>query len=135
MAKTMRLPFKRPWTVAAIVVAVVLYAVALSGAAYELTSPSTLSFHVWLRKSYSIVAFALVGYLFRRATLEGGGKHPIAAAILGTALYSAIIEVGQAFVGSKEGLSWNAVDTLCGAIGGTVGAADLIFARLRARSV
>jgi hypothetical protein len=132
MAKAMRFPFKRPWTVAAIVVALALFAVAVSNSAYELTSPSSLSFHVWLRKTYSIGAFTLVGYLLRRAALEGGGTHPIRTAIFGTALYSAAIEAGQAFAGSHEGLAWNAIDTACGAIGGTLATADLILRRVRA---
>ncbi len=36
--------------------------------------------------------------------------------------YSAAIEVAQAWLGSKEGLAWNAIDTLCGAAGGALGA-------------
>jgi hypothetical protein len=128
----MRPLLKSPWTVAAIVVAVALYAIAVSNAAYELTSPSSLSFHVWLRKTYSIVAFTLVGYLLRRATFEHGGNRPILVSILGTGLYSAAIEVGQAIGGSKEGFGWNGFDTLCGVVGGTLAVADLILARLKA---
>jgi hypothetical protein len=130
----MRSLLKSPWTVAAIVVALALYAIAVSNAAYELTSPSSLSFHVWLRKTYSIVAFTLVGYLFRRAALEHGSKRPMLVSILGTGLYSAAIEVGQAIGGSREGFGWNAIDTLCGALGGTLATADLILERLRAEA-
>ena len=129
MPNAMRLSLKAPWTLAAIAVAAVLYAVAISGAVYEVTSPSWLSFHLVLRKCYSVGAFALVGYLFRRAARERGGTHLVAVAVLGTALYSAAIEVGQYFAGSKEGLGWNAIDTLCGALGGAIASADLILAR------
>jgi hypothetical protein len=131
-----RLVLRYRWTLAAIVVAGVLYALALSDAFYELTSPTALSWHVWLRKAYSIVAFTLVGYLFRRSLEERGGKQFIAVAVIGTALYSAAIEVGQFLAGSKEGLGWNAVDTICGAVGGAIATADLIAVttrRVRAR--
>jgi hypothetical protein len=133
MRKAVRLSFKAPWTAAAIAVAVALYAAAINNALYELTSPSSLSYHVWLRKAYSIVAFTLVGYLFRRSAHERGGTHQIAVAILGTALYSAAIEVGQFLAGSKEGLGWNAIDTICGAIGGALACADLISRRFKTR--
>lgn len=127
--------FKRyPWTVAAIVVALILYIMAISDAVYELTSPSFLSFHVLLRKVYSIGAFTLVGYLLRRSLAERGGAKLIMVAVLGTALYSSAIEVGQFLAGSKEGLRWNVFDTICGAIGGTIASCDLIWARLRKRA-
>lgn len=113
-------------------VAAALYAIALSDAAYELTSPVELSFHVLLRKTYSIVAFALVGYLLRRALRESGRDAPratIVACIAGVAAYSAAIEVGQWLAGSHEGLAWNAFDTFCGAVGGTLAVVDLILGR------
>lgn len=123
---------RRPWTIAAVLVAAALYAIALSNAAYELTSPSYLSWHVVLRKAYSIVAFALVGYLLRRALRENGREEPratIVACVAGVAAYSAAIEVGQFFCGSHEGLGWNAIDTVCGGVGGALAAADLIARR------
>jgi hypothetical protein len=120
---------RKPWTIAAIIVAAILYAVACSDAIYELTSPSALSWHVLLRKTYSIVAFALVGYLFRRAQAENGGQRLIVSTIIGVAAYSAAIEVGQYFAGSKEGLLWNAFDTACGAAGGALATLDLSVGR------
>ena len=125
---------RRPWTVAAVLVAALLYAVALSNAAYELTSPSAFELHVLLRKAYSIVAFTLVGFLLRRALRENGRDVPratVLTCIAGVAAYSAAIEVGQWFVGSREGLAWNAVDTLCGAAGGTLAVIDILSRRLR----
>jgi hypothetical protein len=126
----MRTLRRYPWTFAAIVVAATLYALAINDAFYELTSPTFLSWHVWLRKAYSIIAFTLVGYLFRRSLGERGGSRFITVAVLGSAFFSAAIEVGQFLAGSPEGLGWNAFDTTCGAIGGTIASADLIFARL-----
>jgi hypothetical protein len=114
----------KPWTVAALLVGAALYAASLSQAFYELTSPSYLSWHVLLRKTYSIVAFATVGYLLRRALAENGATKFVVPCIAGVALYSALIEVGQFFAGSKEGLAWNAFDTACGAAGGLIAVAD-----------
>jgi hypothetical protein len=120
----------KPWTVAAIVVAAVFFALAVSHAVYELTSPHALSWHVLLRKTYSIVAFTIVGYLLRRALVENGRVTNVGATcIAGVAVYSACIEVGQYLHGAREGLTWNAIDTICGAIGGALATCDLAFAR------
>ena len=117
-------PFK-PWTVATIAVATVLYVVALSHAVYETTSPAWLSWHVVLRKIYSVAAFAIVGTLLRRALGENGYAGPLApACVLAVATYSAAIEVGQYVHGSLEGLGWNVFDTLCGACGGALATID-----------
>jgi hypothetical protein len=111
------------WSLATAVVGAGLYAAALSGDLYDLTSPPVLSWHILLRKAYSIVAFVLVGYLLRRAFAERARRLSPAACALAVALYSAAIEIGQAFVGSHEGLAWNAVDVACGAIGGLLASA------------
>jgi hypothetical protein len=121
------------WTIAAIVVAMILFAAAVSRAVYDLTSPEGLSWHVVLRKFYSIVAFALVGYLLRRALAENGRHaHVVTTCVVGVAAYSAAIEVAQFFHGSTEGLGWNAFDTLCGAAGGALATVDLAGRRFRA---
>jgi len=97
-----------------------LYAVALSNQAYEVTSPPALSFHVLLRKAYSIGAFAAIGFLATRSRLPGLARpQPVAA---GVGLYSAAIEVGQYLTGVREGLASNAFDVLCGIVGGALGA-------------
>jgi hypothetical protein len=122
----------RPWTLAAGLVAGALYAIALSDAVYELTSPIALSWHVLLRKTYSIGAFTLVGYLLRRALRENGRESrraTIVACVAGVAAYSAAIEFGQWLAGSHEGLGWNTVDTICGAVGGAFAVADLVIGR------
>ncbi|MBD5633561.1 MAG: hypothetical protein IAI49_03680 [Candidatus Eremiobacteraeota bacterium] len=120
------------WTLLTVLVAAIFFAIAVSRAVYELTSPSWLSWHVLLRKSYSIVAFAIVGYLGRRALGEWGraGKT-VATCVLGVAAYSAAIEVAQYVHGSREGLVWNAIDTLCGALGGALATVDLSLRRVR----
>jgi hypothetical protein len=110
----------KPWTIAAVVIAVALFALAISHGVYELTSPSWFALHVLVRKIYSVVAFALVGYLWRRAAAENGRSLQAGNLIVGVALYSAGIEVGQFLHGSREGLGWNAFDILCGALGGAL---------------
>ncbi len=114
--------------------AVAFFALATSREVYLTTSPIGLTWHVALRKAYSIVAFAIVGYAFRRA-LETSGKRNVAlACVVGIALYSAAIEVAQWFHGSNEGFGWNAIDTLCGALGGALAVADRLASRTRGRS-
>ncbi|HEY8314144.1 MAG TPA: hypothetical protein VIG51_08190 [Candidatus Baltobacteraceae bacterium] len=101
-------------------VATVLFALSLSGSFEELTSPHLLSWHVLLRKAYSIGAFAVVAFLLAR--LQNAVTAAAAFRIGWTiALYSAAIEVGQAIVGSHEGLRWNLADTMMGFVGGLIG--------------
>jgi hypothetical protein len=109
------------WTLIACGLAIVFFALALSNAVYELTSPFELSWHILLRKFYSIVAFSLVGYAARRAFDEHGISRSPLVAVIAVAAYSALIEIGQALLGSHEGLLWNTVDVVCGAIGGLIG--------------
>ncbi len=112
------------WTLIATLVACLVYALALRDDFYHLTSPTALPWHVALRKLYSIVAFAVVGYLARRALIENGRDRVVVPCIVGVAVYSALIEVGQYLLGSKEALGWNAIDTLCGAVGGALAVWD-----------
>ncbi len=97
--------------------AIVLFAIALSGEVYDATSPPAFTWHVLLRKVYSIIAFAVVGAAY---TYARRGARPLDAA-LAIALYSGGIEIGQWFV-ADEPLRWNLFDVGCGAIGGAVGA-------------
>ena len=94
---------------------------ASSDTVYNLTSPPG-PLQILMRKSNSILAFALLGYLFARA-LSASDKPKstiyVAAAI---GAYSLLIEIEQAIVGSHEGLVWNTVDVICGVIGGYIGA-------------
>ena len=124
------------WTPLVALAAAVLFFVALSDAIYEATSPSAFAWHVVLRKAYSVAAFALVGYLLRRALAEHGKTRVPATCVWGMAAYSGAIEIGQALVGSHEGLLWNGVDVLCGALGGALACADQILTgRLKRRPI
>ena len=115
----------KPWTAAAFALGTVLYVVAISNEIYALTSPPALSWHVLLRKTYSVVAFTLFAYLAGRAIRENGGRPTagLLSPIVGA--YSFAIEVGQAVAGSREGPLWQTIDVACGALGGVLGAAVL----------
>lgn len=123
----------RPWWIAvATIVAAVLFWLATSETVYELTSPPDLSWHVLLRKAYSIGAFALVGFTTDKAL--GPSARPALRAALVVAAYSGAIEIAQAWSGSHEGLRWNAFDVLCGAVGGWLGVTVERIARARRRA-
>lgn len=94
--------------------------VALSNEVYNITSPPGLSVHVFLRKLYSVVAFALVGAAWAWAW-PGPASARIRVAVLAIATYSGLIEIGQKLHGSEEGPFWNGVDVACGAVGGALG--------------
>ena len=119
------------WTLIATGLAIVFFALALSNAVYEMTSPWFLSWHVLLRKFYSIVAFSLVGYATRRAFDEHAVARSPVATPLAIALYSGLIEAGQALLGSREGFAWNSIDVACGAAGGLIGDAAVRFMQRR----
>lgn len=84
----------KPWTIALLLVGSALYVAALSTTLYEATSPSWLTWHVVLRKAYSVVAFATVGYLLRRSRVENGRFRVLLPCIAGMALY----KIGRAHV-------------------------------------
>lgn len=111
------------------VIAAVFFFIALSDAVYEATTPPG-----WLgvlaRKIYSVGAFAIVGYCFSQALRLGSGERSPFVIAGAVALYSAAIEIGQAVVGSHEGLTWNGIDVACGFLGGLIGrlAAGVRFA-------
>lgn len=123
----------KPWILATVVVGTTLFVLACRNDFYQLTSPEALSWHVALRKAYSIVAFALVAYLLRRALeAEGRPGATVVACVAGLAAYSAAIEVGQYVSGSREGPVWNAIDIGCGAVGGALAVSDRLRTLLRA---
>lgn len=100
---------------------------------YEATSPSWMSFHVLLRKAYSVVAFALVGFTLARATHLAGRSWGPARVGLSVGLYSTLIEVCQAMVaGARESFTQQSLDVAAGLIGGALGALVAgLFARGR----
>ncbi len=110
------------WIVAALAVSGALYFAALNSDFYNLTSPFDFDLHVVLRKLYSVGAFALVSFLIARALAELGLPIYARWVVLIGAAYSGAIEVGQFFNGSPEGLTWNAFDVGCGALGGALAA-------------
>ena len=81
-----------------------------------------------LRKFYSVVAFALLGFIVHLALPRT--RRPELRAALIVAGFSAVIEVVQKLDGAHEGLLSNAIDVACGALGGWLGAA--IFSRASA---
>ncbi|HEY4440145.1 MAG TPA: hypothetical protein VGN14_06790 [Candidatus Elarobacter sp.] len=110
-----------------------LFWLATSDAVYDITSPPKFSLHVLFRKAYSIVAFALVGFTADKAL--GPTTRPVLRAVLLVAAYSGAIEIAQARLGSHEGPEWNAMDVICGAIGGGLGVvAEERIRRLRRRA-
>jgi VanZ family protein len=123
---------RRGWTAVATILAAALFWLATSDVVYEVTSPPEWSWHILLRKTYSIGAFALVGFTADRAL--GPSARPALRAALLVATYSGAIEIAQAWRGSHEGLRWNAIDVLCGAAGGWLGTAYLFFVRSRRKA-
>lgn len=101
-----------------LVTSALFYVLAQSSDVYERTSPSQVGHHVILRKTYSLVAFAVVGAAYAYARRRGGVIETMAA----IGIYSGLIEIGQWFT-SAESLRWNLFDVMCGMIGGTIGAA------------
>ena len=73
-----------------------------------------------LRKLYSIAAFTLVGFVLDRALPPT--RRPALRAALLVAAISALIEIAQKLHHAPEGPLSNAVDILCGALGGYLGA-------------
>ena len=116
----------------ALALAAALFWAATSNEVYELTSPPGLTFHVLLRKAYSIAAFALLGFSARKAL--GASALTPAAGALYVAVYSGAIEIVQAINGSHEGIAWNVADVLCGATGGWLGVVAERITRSRRRA-
>jgi hypothetical protein len=113
----------RFWVALCTVISIALFAIALSNAIYEATSPSWLTFHVLLRKAYGVVAFALVGFTLARTTqLAGRAWGPVRIG-LSVGLYSVFIEVCQRFfAGARESFAQQSLDVAAGLIGGALGA-------------
>jgi len=109
------------WRAFGIVAAIVLYAVSQSGDAYELTSPHTLPYHEIVRKTYALLAFALLGYALERSKVPRVHGAFAAAIVLG--VYSYAIELGQISFGhAQETFAEHAFDVASGVVGGALGA-------------
>jgi len=108
------------WWITALA-AVIFFYLATSNAVYDLTSPVGLDFHVLLRKAYSVIAFGVVGYCAARAFRAGASPRASWQIGLFVAAFSLAIEIAQAFTPPPEGLLSNAVDVVCGFVGGWLG--------------
>ena len=125
-------PSARPrfgWTLTTVVLVLAFYLLALNSDFYQLTSPIELSWHVTLRKIFSVGAFTVVAFLIRKTLAERGIAGSAIAVVIGGALFSGAIEIGQYRNGSTEGFGWNAIDVGCGALGGAIAAFDLLVRR------
>ncbi len=108
------------WTLAIVAGSVLCYA-AVDNGVYQATTPTTMSYYVVLRKIYSVIAFALVGFLVARALIAAGRSASVSFVGGIMALYSAFIEVLQYFLDPPpEGLLSNAFDIACGFAGGAL---------------
>ena len=86
----------------------------------------------YLRKSYSIVAFTLLGIVTQLAL--GPSRRAVLRGALIVAAFSALLEIAQKLHGAPEGLGSNAFDVACGAAGGALGVIVVqAFAAHRAR--
>jgi hypothetical protein len=109
----------------------VLIWAALSRRVYTGTLPQRLIEHVFgendtagamvaLRKLYSVAAFAVLGFVVDRAL--PATRRPALRAALIVGAVSALIEIAQKLHHAPEGPLSNAIDILCGALGGYLGA-------------
>src|ERR1700676_1467491 len=112
---------------AALAVVIVLLWAAVSHRVYTQTLPQRLIEHVFgesdtagamvaLRKLYSVAAFAVLGFVVDRAL--PATRRPALRAALIVGAVSALIEIAQKLHHAPEGLVSNAIDILCGALGG-----------------
>jgi hypothetical protein len=100
---------------------VILYAISVSGQAYEVTSPVELPHHILLRKIYALGAFALLGFLLVRSNVPR--VRSVGAGGLALTLYSYAIELGQIVIDqSGETFAEHGFDVASGFAGGALGA-------------
>jgi len=117
--------FSKPaaWWGMAAVFAIVLLVAAVDNGVYEVTTPTAWSYHVLLRKFYSVVAFAVVGFPITRARQLTGRSASVSSIGWLIAAYSTVIEILQYFLDPPpEGLPSNALDIACGFLGGAIAA-------------
>jgi hypothetical protein len=116
------------WWTAAAVIAVCAFAAATNDDFYDITSPPSFAYYLVLRKLYSVVAFAAVGYPVGRALLAAGRSATPIVVGLFIAAFSTAIEIAQYVLDPPwEGLASNLFDVACGFAGGWI--AGAIIAR------
>jgi hypothetical protein len=124
--------------IGSILIAVAAFAVFFYlGVAREFYSASVvrddLFLTIALRKTYSLLAFAALGFFSDFAVARPWRPLRVLEGALLIGGVSALIEVVQDLRGSREGLAWNAGDVLFGMLGGVLG---VLLARwVRSRSV
>lgn len=111
------------------IAALALFGASLSPDIERATSPHILGLNVVLRKAYSVVAFAIVGFLLAR--VRNTNRQDVLAVALLIALYSLAIELTQYALGSAEGFYWNLIDVFCGFVGGYTGGAICVLTNRR----
>jgi hypothetical protein len=114
------------WRAFGVIAAVALYAISVSGRAYNLTTPVTMPHHELARKVYAVLAFALLGFVLERSRLRV--VHGVLAAALALAVYSYAIEIGQIVIKhSTETFADHSFDVASGLAGGALGAFVALF--------
>jgi hypothetical protein len=109
------------WRISGVVCAAVLYAISVSGRAYNLTTPATMPQHELVRKIYAVLAFALLGFILERSNMRR--VHGVLAAGIALTVYSYAIEIGQiVFKHSTETFAEHSFDVASGLAGGALGA-------------
>lgn len=109
------------WRAFTVASAIILYAVSVSGRAYNLTTPVTLAHHEIWRKTYALLAFALLGFALERSRFRR--VHGVLAAGIVLAVYSYAIELGQIiWKHSTETFADHTFDVVSGLAGGALGA-------------
>jgi hypothetical protein len=109
-----------------------LVSTVFGSSAPSMPHPWWLALHIWVRKFYSIVAFALVGLTADKAL--GAAARPRLRALCLVALYSAAIELAQHHFGPHEPLFERVLDVACGAAGGYIGVFALELIERRPQS-
>jgi hypothetical protein len=117
----MKIGSRRVWRAFGSVAAVVLFATSISGRIYDLTSPVGMPHHELARKTYAVLAFALLGFALERSQLRRA--NGVVAAGVALALYSWAIEIAQIFIDrSTETFADHSFDVASGLVGGALGA-------------
>jgi hypothetical protein len=118
---------RRWWRLITLAAAALLYVVATSNRAYDLTTPATMPMHTAARKILALLAFALIGLLLQKCDLRAwNGTIRVGIALT---LYSFAIEIGQVVIGhSRESLAQHGFDIASGLVGGAAGALAVLVA-------
>jgi hypothetical protein len=104
----------------------------LGARAPNLPHPWWFSLHILLRKVYSVIAFASIGFSAEKA-LNPTPTPKLRATVL-VALYSLGIEFAQHAIDPSEPIMERVLDVACGALGGWIGASAIASIERRRRA-